>query len=152
MVERLGLGDCKNRMVGGRMIPKISGGERKRASIGFELMTDPKILLFDEPTSGLDSHNALKIIKLLKKEVAQNTNAIVICTLHQPSYDLFSQFDRVICMAEGRQIYNGSVVGIQQYFRVKHKIDMHKYCNPSDFLIRLAHHDDQTKSFHETCD
>ena len=46
----------------------ISGGERKRTSIGYELITDPNLLLCDEPTSGLDSTTALRIIKLLKKE------------------------------------------------------------------------------------
>ena len=55
-------------MVGGLFVPKLSGGERKRASLGFELITDPKILLLDEPTSGLDSSNAMKIVRLLKAE------------------------------------------------------------------------------------
>lgn len=60
--------DCQDRNVGGIFLPPISGGERKRTSIGIELMTNPKILLLDEPTSGLDSTNALKIVKLLKRE------------------------------------------------------------------------------------
>jgi len=68
-------------MVGGIFLPRISGGERKRTSIGMELMTNPKILLLDEPTSGLDSENALKIIKLLKRE-AKMRGATVICSIH----------------------------------------------------------------------
>lgn len=68
-------------MVGGIFIPRISGGERKRTSIGFELMTNPKILLLDEPTSGLDSENALKIIMLLKRE-AKLRGATIICSIH----------------------------------------------------------------------
>lgn len=68
-------------MVGGAFIPQISGGERKRASLGYEMMTDPRIVLLDEPTSGLDSSNALSIIKLLKKETILRGCSIV-CTLH----------------------------------------------------------------------
>jgi ABC-type multidrug transport system ATPase subunit len=55
-------------MAGGLFVPKISGGERRRTSIGLELITNPKIFLLDEPTSGLDSYNAIKIIRLLKRE------------------------------------------------------------------------------------
>ena len=50
------------------MLKGISGGERKRTCIGYELITDPKLLLLDEPTSGLDSTTAYKIVKILKKE------------------------------------------------------------------------------------
>ncbi len=62
------------------MLKGISGGERKRTSIGYELITDPVVILLDEPTSGLDSSTALKIIRLLKKE-AQSGKTIV-CTIH----------------------------------------------------------------------
>lgn len=65
------------------MFKGLSGGERKRTSIGYELITDPNLLLCDEPTSGLDSKTALKIVKILKNE-ARNNNMTVICTIHQP--------------------------------------------------------------------
>jgi ABC-type multidrug transport system ATPase subunit len=50
-----GLSHCKDHRIGGWFTRGISGGERKRASIGYELITEPSILLLDEPTSGLDS-------------------------------------------------------------------------------------------------
>lgn len=59
----------------------ISGGERKRTSIGYELITDPNLLLCDEPTSGLDSSTAHRIIEMLKKETIEN-NLTCICTIH----------------------------------------------------------------------
>jgi len=68
-------------MIGGIVIKGISGGERKRTSIGYELITDPNFLLCDEPTSGLDSSTALRIVEMLKKEVTNN-NLTIICTIH----------------------------------------------------------------------
>jgi ABC-type multidrug transport system ATPase subunit len=62
IVTRLGLKSCKDTIIGGVTEKGISGGERKRTSIGYELITDPNILLCDEPTSGLDSSTALRII------------------------------------------------------------------------------------------
>ena len=83
----------------------ISGGERKRVSIGYELIQEPTILLLDEPTSGLDSHTALNIGKQLRKEA--DRGLAVVATIHQPSSELFFMFDRVIVLSEGRTIYNG---------------------------------------------
>jgi ABC-type multidrug transport system ATPase subunit len=58
----------------------LSGGERKRTSIGYELITDPRLVLLDEPTSGLDSTTALKIMKMIKKEALAGMT--VVCTIH----------------------------------------------------------------------
>ena len=64
------------------------------------MITDPKILLLDEPTSGLDSTTALRIIKLLRKEV--NLGMTVVATIHQPSGDIFKQFDRLLLLHNGQ--------------------------------------------------
>jgi ABC-type multidrug transport system ATPase subunit len=66
MINRLGLKSCADTFNGGKMVKGLSGGERKRTSIGQELITSPSMILLDEPTSGLDSHTAAKIAKLLK--------------------------------------------------------------------------------------
>lgn len=81
IIDRLGLHNCRNTRIGGITVKGISGGERKRTSIGYELITDPNLLLCDEPTSGLDSTTALKIIKMLKKEAVEQQTTI-ICTIH----------------------------------------------------------------------
>ena len=65
IIERLGLGACSDTQIGGWMKRGISGGERKRTSIGYELITEPSLLLLDEPTSGLDSSTARRIVDVL---------------------------------------------------------------------------------------
>jgi ABC-type multidrug transport system ATPase subunit len=68
VIYRLGICSCKNQLIGGWLQRGISGGERKRVSIGYELITEPSLLILDEPTSGLDSSTSLRIIKTLRKE------------------------------------------------------------------------------------
>ena len=81
MIKRLRLQNCANTLVGGIFRKGLSGGEKKRTSIGYELITNPHLLILDEPTSGLDSHTAFEILKLLKRE-AQESGMTVICTIH----------------------------------------------------------------------
>lgn len=100
IIQRLSLDTCKDTWIGGVLTKGLSGGERKRTSIGYELITDPNLLLCDEPTSGLDSTTALRIIRLLKKE-AHDNKMTIICTIHQPSAELFNEFDRLLLLHEG---------------------------------------------------
>lgn len=65
LIKELGLEKCADTLIGGGFKKTISGGERKRTSIGVELITDPSVLMLDEPTSGLDSFMAKSICKLL---------------------------------------------------------------------------------------
>ncbi|KAG2357235.1 ABC-2 type transporter-domain-containing protein [Suillus spraguei] len=82
---------------------------RKRTTIGVELAAKPKLLLFlDEPTSGLDSQSAWAIMKFLR-ELADNGQAI-LCTIHQPSAELFQLFDRLLLLRKGGQtVYFGDI-------------------------------------------
>ena len=96
LINKLGLSRCCDTRIGGVMLKGLSGGERKRTSIGYELITDPIMVLLDEPTSGLDSSTALRIIKLLKKEAQEGRT--IVATIHQPSGEIFMQFDRLILL------------------------------------------------------
>ena len=62
------------------MIKGISGGEKKRTSIGVELLTNPSIIFLDEPTTGLDSSTALKVVELLRYLSEKGVN--VVSTIH----------------------------------------------------------------------
>ncbi|RVX14884.1 ABC transporter G family member 26 [Vitis vinifera] len=66
IVKELGLERCRHTKVGGGFVKGISGGERKRTSIGYEILVDPSLLLLDEPTSGLDSTSANRLLQILQ--------------------------------------------------------------------------------------
>ena len=66
LIKELSLLNASNTPIGSAKHKTLSGGERKRAAIGVELITDPSVLLLDEPTSGLDSFKALGICKTLQ--------------------------------------------------------------------------------------
>ncbi|KAG2038968.1 P-loop containing nucleoside triphosphate hydrolase protein [Suillus americanus] len=82
---------------------------RKRTTIAVELAAKPKLLLFlDEPTSGLDSQSAWAIVQFLR-ELADHGQAI-LCTIHQPSAELFQVFDRLLLLCKGGQtVYFGDI-------------------------------------------
>ena len=71
-------------LVGGVIVKGVSGGEKKRTSIAFELMSDPQVIFLDEPTSGLDSLTSYIICSELKK-LAHEQKKTVIMTIHQPN-------------------------------------------------------------------
>jgi len=83
--------------------------QRKRLTIGVELVAKPALLLFlDEPTSGLDSQTSWNILQLLRKLTAHGQ--AILCTIHQPSAILFENFDRLLFLAKGgRTVYFGEV-------------------------------------------
>jgi ABC-type multidrug transport system ATPase subunit len=70
-------------LVGGPNLKGISGGEKKRTSIVFELMSDPQVLVLDEPTSGMDSLTSFIIVNELK--VLANQGKTIFLTIHQPN-------------------------------------------------------------------
>jgi len=82
--------------------------QRKRLTMAVELAANPSILFLDEPTSGLDSRAALIVIRATKN--IASTGRAVVCTIHQPSYALFSVFDRLLLLKRGgRTVYFGDL-------------------------------------------
>ncbi|CAD7928563.1 unnamed protein product [Amoebophrya sp. A25] len=105
-LKQLDLWEQRNVPIGDAFRKGISGGQKKRVSAALELLTRPSVMFLDEPTSGLDSFSSLKLIAELKN-IAVAENAIICCTIHQPSSEIFDNFDRVICMREGEIMFNG---------------------------------------------
>ena len=115
LVAKLRLVSCQDSQVGDVLTKGLSGGERKRTSIGYELITNPSCLLLDEPTSGLDSCTAHEVVKLLRNEARRGMS--IVATIHQPASELFHRFDRVILLADGRLIYNDKPSKVSEFFQ-----------------------------------
>ncbi|XP_057380707.1 ATP-binding cassette sub-family G member 1-like [Daphnia carinata] len=113
----------------------LSGGERKRLSIGLELIDNPSILFLDEPTSGLDSSSSLQCVALLRK--IARSGRTVVATIHQPSSRLLSHFDHLYLVASGSCIYQGPVGSLVSYLKVM-DLNCPSYHNPADFALDVA--------------
>lgn len=135
MIEELGLTKCADTLVGGALIKGISGGERKRTSVGVELVTRPALVFLDEPTSGLDSFSAVQLCQVLKK--VANAGSSVLFTIHQPSSEIFNSFDRLIFLNKGRVFYQGSVADVPSYFGDRGRPSPPNF-NPADWIMSVA--------------
>ncbi|MED6201788.1 hypothetical protein PIB30_098536 [Stylosanthes scabra] len=136
VIAQLGLTECKDSIIGGPILRGVSGGERKRVSIGQELLMNPSLLLLDEPTSGLDSTTAQRIVSTLS-ELAIDGEKTIVMTIHQPSSRIYYMFHKVLLLSEGNLVYFGMGSEAIKYFSsINFAPPM--AMNPSDFLLDLA--------------
>lgn len=135
IIKELGLERCRRTKIGGGLLKGVSGGERKRTCIGYEILVDPSLLLLDEPTSGLDSTAANKLIQILQKIALAGRT--VITTIHQPSSRMFYMFDKLLLISEGYPIYHGKARNCMDYFSSLGFIP-EIAMNPAEFLLDLS--------------
>ncbi|XP_024966212.1 pleiotropic drug resistance protein 3-like [Cynara cardunculus var. scolymus] len=106
ILEIVELYAIKDALVG---IPGVSGlstEQRKRLTIAVEVIANPSIIFMDEPTTGLDARSAAIVMRAVKNIV--DTGRTIVCTIHQPSIDIFEAFDELILLKSGgRMIYCG---------------------------------------------
>ncbi|CAI0420672.1 unnamed protein product [Linum tenue] len=105
VMDLIELNPMRNSLVG---IPGESGlttEQRKRLTIGVELVANPSIIFMDEPTSGLDARAAAIVMRTVRNTV--DTGRTVVCTIHQPSIDIFEAFDELFLLNRGEEIYVG---------------------------------------------
>uniref|UniRef100_A0A3B5LC41 ABC transporter domain-containing protein n=1 Tax=Xiphophorus couchianus TaxID=32473 RepID=A0A3B5LC41_9TELE len=135
ILQDLGLVDCANTKIGTEFLRGVSGGERKRCSIGMELITSPSLLFLDEPTTGLDSNTANCITGLLHK--LSRRGKTVIFSIHQPRYSIFKQFDHLTLMHKGEIVYAGAADHALEYFTdIGYQIE--PFNNPADFFMDIT--------------
>lgn len=93
VLETIELSEIKDALVGIPGESGLSAEQRKRLTIAVELVANPSIIFMDEPTSGLDARAAAIVMRAVKK--IANAGRTIVCTIHQPSIDIFEAFDEV---------------------------------------------------------
>ncbi|XP_048444160.1 ABC transporter G family member 14 isoform X2 [Pyrus x bretschneideri] len=136
VISELGLTRCRSSMIGGPLFRGISGGEKKRVSIGQEMLINPSLLLLDEPTSGLDSTTAQRILTTLKRLASGGRT--LVTTIHQPSSRIYHMFDKLVLLSEGSPIYYGPASAALDYFSSIGFSTSLPSVNPADLLLDLA--------------
>eukprot|EP01133_Synstelium_polycarpum_P008965 gene8965-10514_t len=134
-------------LAGGIMIRGLSGGEKRRVSIGCGLVTNPYLIFLDEPTSGLDSVNALVVMKTLLNLTSKGVT--VICSIHQPRPEIWSLFNKIMVVLKGRMIYSGEdILGYLDGLGYP----CPKHCNPADFCLDISVEIAESERYIDICD
>ncbi|KAJ2445171.1 ATP-binding cassette transporter snq2, partial [Coemansia sp. RSA 2424] len=142
VIVLLGLADIADCMIGD---PESSQGisleERKRLTIGVELVARPKILFLDEPTSGLDAQASFSIVQFMRRLAEEGQT--VLCTIHQPSALLFEQFDRLLLLVRGgHTVYFGDLGADAQtligYFERNGAEQCPPDANPAEYILNVV--------------
>ncbi|XP_028131579.2 protein scarlet isoform X1 [Diabrotica virgifera virgifera] len=146
ILRQLGLMKCIDLKIGGiDQAKSLSGGEKKRLAFATELLTDPPLLFCDEPTTGLDSYSAQKLVVIMNQMAI--TGKTILCTIHQPSSDIFAMFSQLILVADGRIAYMGSTNNALDFFERMGYVCPTSY-NPADFYIKTL---STTPGYEDNC-
>ncbi|KAB2019540.1 hypothetical protein ES319_D07G003200v1 [Gossypium barbadense] len=106
VMELIELKPLRDALVGFPNVNGLSIEQRKRLTIAVELIANPSIIFMDEPTSGLDARAAAIVMRTVRNTV--DTGRTVVCTIHQPSIDIFESFDELFLLTRGgEEIYFG---------------------------------------------
>lgn len=113
VLELVELNPIRNSLVGLPGIDGLSTEQRKRLTIAVELVANPSIIFMDEPTSGLDARAAAIVMRAVRNTV--DTGRTVVCTIHQPSIDIFEAFDDLLLMKRGGRVTYAGSLGHQSH-------------------------------------
>lgn len=135
LMQELGLLHVGNSFVGDEEHRGISGGERKRVSIGVDMIHDPSILLLDEPTSGLDSTSAFQVIELLST-MSKAKHRTIVLSIHQPSYRIIQYISNFLILSHGSVVHNGSLQLLEESIS-KLGMQIPLQLNPLEFAMEI---------------
>uniref|UniRef100_A0A914IBY9 ABC transporter domain-containing protein n=1 Tax=Globodera rostochiensis TaxID=31243 RepID=A0A914IBY9_GLORO len=154
IIDELGLQECKHARIGFSGVKKgISGGEARRLLFASELLNNPQIIFADEPTTGLDSSMADSVISVMR--ALTRSGRTIICTIHQPSSEIYRKFDRVMFLAQGRLAYFGEPTKATELFGRSGNPCPSNY-NPADHIIQclsieMGREDECKQRIRNTC-
>ncbi|KAF3035107.1 hypothetical protein E8E12_004207 [Didymella heteroderae] len=142
VIAQLSLKEAAETRIGNHAHKGCSGGEKRRTSLGVQLLSNPSLLWLDEPTTGLDSTSAFQVVKTLQNLARQGRTIIV--TIHQPRSEIWSLFDNVILLTRGSPAYAGSAEHCLDYFAsLGH--EMPPFTNPAEHLIDVVSVDNRSE-------
>ncbi|KAI1459670.1 P-loop containing nucleoside triphosphate hydrolase protein [Annulohypoxylon moriforme] len=146
VILELGLKDCANTRIGNSQHRGCSGGEKRRTSIGVQLLANPSILFLDEPTTGLDATSAYQLVRTLKTLASKGRT--IITTIHQPRSEIWDLFDNLVILSKGSPVYSGSMKECIPWFS-ELGFQLPAFVNPAEFLIDHAAIDNRSSELEE---
>mmetsp|Transcript_47254 Transcript_47254/g.118992 ORF Transcript_47254/g.118992 Transcript_47254/m.118992 type:complete len:667 (-) Transcript_47254:105-2105(-) len=138
VIQELGLSHVADTKIGNIFFRGVSGGERRRVSIGVELLTCPSLLFLDEPTSGLDSKSSRMIMELILK--LARGGRTVLATIHQPNSQVYGLFDKLMLLSRGEIVYFGDAARAVDFFE-ESGYPLPPRTNPADFFVEQINAD-----------
>ncbi|XP_024969108.1 ABC transporter G family member 35-like isoform X3 [Cynara cardunculus var. scolymus] len=142
VMELIELDNLKDAIVGLPGVSGLSTEQRKRLTIAVELVANPSIIFMDEPTSGLDARAAAIVMRAVRNTV--DTGRTVVCTIHQPSIDIFESFDELLLMKRGGQVIYAGPLGrnsqqIVDYFEeISGVPEIPEKYNPATWMLEVS--------------
>ncbi|KAF8027596.1 hypothetical protein BT93_E0489 [Corymbia citriodora subsp. variegata] len=142
VMELVELDNLKDALVGLPGITGLSTEQRKRLTIAIELVANPSIIFMDEPTSGLDARAAAVVMRTVRNTV--DTGRTIICTIHQPSIDIFEAFDELLLMKRGGQVIYSGPLGqnshkVIEYFEsIPRVLKIKDKYNPATWMLEVS--------------
>ncbi|TYI31311.1 hypothetical protein ES332_A05G444200v1 [Gossypium tomentosum] len=142
VMDLVELNPLKNSLVGLPGVDGLSTEQRKRLTIAVELVANPSIIFMDEPTSGLDARAAAIVMRTVRNTV--DTGRTVVCTIHQPSIDIFEAFDELFLMKRGGQVIYAGPLGchshkLVEYFEAVPGVPkIQEGYNPATWMLEIS--------------
>lgn len=141
VILELGLKECADTRIGNSQHHGCSGGEKRRTSIGVQLLANPSVLFLDEPTTGLDATSAYQLVRTLKTLTQKGRT--IITTIHQPRSEIWDLFDNLIVLTKGSPVYSGAIKESVPWFGDL-GFQLPPFVNPAEFIIDIAAVDNRT--------